>query len=356
MPKPRFAYLRKLWHPKTDELIDKGLLLWFPGPHSFTGEDACEFQVHGGPAVIAAVLDALASMDGRSSGEFRFARPGEFTKRAFSAGKLDLTEVEGLADLIHAETEQQRKQALLQASGSLSKLYCGWRQRLLRCIAHIEAYIDFAEDQHIDDTVLQEIDQQLHTLELDIAAHLNDGRRGEILRNGVHAAIIGAPNVGKSSFMNSICGRSVSIVTSIEGTTRDVIEAPFNVGGYPIVFADTAGLRTQTVDMIESEGIERAVSCAETCDVMLLLIDARMLVEFGCDLEECRKAYLGQLNIEVVAATKPILTVINKVDLLESGGTEMVESAGENVAFVSCKTGLGISIATAKLVKQLEVM
>lgn len=314
--------------------------------------------MHGGTAVIAALLDALAAMNSiNNSSTFRAAKPGEFTKRAFNAGKLDLTEVEGLADLIHAETEQQRKQALLQANGSLSKLYQNWRERLLKCIAHIEAFIDFAEDQHIDNTVLNDIDQQLKLLESDIIKHINDGRKGEILRNGIRCTIVGAPNVGKSSFMNKICCKPISIVTSIEGTTRDIIEAPFNIAGYPVVFSDTAGLRTQTADIIETEGISRALTCAQLADFILLIIDARMLEKFQFDIEQCRKMYMLELNVNESLFDKPMLTIINKIDLLDKNHRNLLHDRGGNdVVFMSCKEDIGIDKAIARIAGKLETM
>ncbi|XP_058984176.1 tRNA modification GTPase GTPBP3, mitochondrial isoform X2 [Musca domestica] len=188
--KERFAHLKALYHPKTNEMIDKALVLWFPGPSSFTGEDCCEFQVHGSLAVISAMFDALSQIPG-----LRPAKPGEFTKRAFFGNKLDLTEVEGLADLIHAETEAQRKQALQQSNGSLSRLYDKWRKCLIRCAAHLEAYIDFGEDENIEDDVIFQLSKELINVQKEINAHLNDQRQGEMLRDGVRTCIIGAPNV-----------------------------------------------------------------------------------------------------------------------------------------------------------------
>lgn len=227
--RPRFATLRRLIHPKSQELIDRGLVLWFPTPNSFTGEDCVEFHVHGSVAVVAAISDALNRIDG-----IRPAQPGEFTRRAFWSNKLDLTEVEGLADLIHAETEIQRKQALLQANGTLSKLYNDWRRRILNSVAHLEAYIDFGEDENIEADTIDRVQGEVTELINDIQRFLRDGRRGEMRRHGVKTVILGEPNVGKSSFMNHICRKPISIVASIAGTTRDVIETSCNIGGYPV--------------------------------------------------------------------------------------------------------------------------
>lgn len=227
--RPRFATLRQFSHPHNREIIDRGLLLWFSMPNSFTGEDCCEFHVHGSVAVIAAMSAALNDIDG-----IRPAQPGEFTRRAFWSNKLDLTEVEGLADLIHAETEIQRKQAMLQANGTLSKLYNDWRQRILRSVAHLEAYIDFSEDENIEADTIERVQMEVNGLICDIRRFLRDGRRGEMRRQGVKTVILGEPNVGKSSFMNHICQKPISIVASVAGTTRDVIETSFNIGGYPV--------------------------------------------------------------------------------------------------------------------------
>lgn len=227
--RPRFATLRRLTHPNSRELIDRGLVLWFPTPNSFTGEDCVEFHVHGSVAVVAAISDALNGIDG-----IRPAQPGEFTRRAFWSNKLDLTEVEGLADLIHAETEIQRKQALLQVNGVLSKLYNDWRRRILSSVAHLEAYIDFGEDENIEADTIERVQREVTELINDIQRFLRDGRRGEMRRHGVKTVILGEPNVGKSSFMNHICRKPISIVASIAGTTRDIIETSFNIGGYPV--------------------------------------------------------------------------------------------------------------------------
>uniref|UniRef100_A0A669QM08 GTP binding protein 3, mitochondrial n=1 Tax=Phasianus colchicus TaxID=9054 RepID=A0A669QM08_PHACC len=252
LPPPRVMALRRIRDPHTAELLDRGLVVWFPGPQSFTGEDCMELHVHGGPAVVSGVLRAL----GRLSG-LRPAEPGEFTRRAFHRGKLDLTAAEGLRDLIHAETEAQRQQALRQMEGELGRLYQQWGETLTQALAHIEAYIDFSEDDNVEEEVLSQVDAAVQTLEQEIAAHLQDGRRGELLCSGVRAVIAGPPNVGKSSLLNLLCQRPAAIVSPVAGTTRDVVEVSLNVSGYPVVLSDTAGLRDAT-DPIEQEGVSRA--------------------------------------------------------------------------------------------------
>ncbi|XP_067642596.1 tRNA modification GTPase GTPBP3, mitochondrial [Eurosta solidaginis] len=336
-PKARHAYLKSFYHPQTKEVIDKGLVLWFPGPYSFTGEDSCEFQVHGSLAVIAAMLDALGRIPG-----LRPAGAGEFTKRAFYGGKLDLTEVEGLADLIHSETEAQRKQAMLQSSGTLSRLYDNWRKHLISCAAHLEAYIDFAEEENIEDDVVQKLNKELRLLISEIRDHLNDQRQGEMLRNGVRTAIIGAPNVGKSSFLNMICQREVAIVTPMAGTTRDIIESMHNFGGYPVIFSDTAGLRKQTQDAVELKGISKARECIQNADLILLIADARDLmkhlkVDNQIMLFDYEKAYLQQLDLDADAlADKRVKLVANKIDLLTTLERKKLSQI-ENLLCLSCK-------------------
>jgi tRNA modification GTPase len=266
LPPPRAASLRKL-RDGDGALLDEAMVLWFPAPHSFTGEDVVELQVHGGRAVLAAVFAALAKLPG-----LRLAEPGEFSRRAFEHGKLDLTAAEGLGDLIDAETEAQRRQALRQMQGALGQLYDGWRNQLTRALAHLEADIDFP-DEDLPEGVAAEVRPQLARLRAEIAAHLADNRRGERLRDGLMVAILGAPNVGKSSLLNALAQREAAIVSDIPGTTRDVIEVHLDLGGYPVVLADTAGLR-ESADRIESEGVARALKRAEAADLKLVVLDA----------------------------------------------------------------------------------
>ena len=234
-PQARRAVRRRLRHPVSGEALDDALVLWFEGPASFTGEDVAEFHLHGGRAVAAAVLDALAALPG-----LRPAEPGEFTRRAFDNGKLDLTAVEGLADLVAAETEAQRRQALRQLDGELGRLYDGWRARLLGALAHVEAAIDFP-DEDLPPSVVDEANHNILCILDSLTQHLDDTHRGERLRDGVFVAILGAPNVGKSSLLNRLARRDAAIVAQASGTTRDVIEVQMDLGGYPATLADTAG-------------------------------------------------------------------------------------------------------------------
>lgn len=267
LPAPRLASLRRLHDPHSGDWLDEALVLWFPAPASFTGEDVAELHLHGGRAVTAGVVEALAAMPG-----LRLAEAGEFTRRAFAAGKLDLTAVEGLADLVDAETGAQRRQALRQMGGALARQVEGWRERLVRLLAHAEADIDFP-DEDLPDGLAAGVRDAVTALADDIARLLNDGGRGERLRDGLHVVIVGAPNVGKSSLLNALARRDAAIVSHLAGTTRDVVEVHLDLGGYPVILADTAGLRDGG-DVIEQEGMARARARADDADVVLAVIDA----------------------------------------------------------------------------------
>jgi tRNA modification GTPase len=277
--------------------------------------------VHGSRAVVTAVLGALGLLDG-----LRPAEPGEFTRRAVEHGKLDLTQAEAIADLVAAETEAQRRQALSQMSGALASLYEEWRARLIRAAAWLEASIDFA-DEEIPAEALEASRESLRALVEEIGAHLNDGRRGEILREGLHVAVIGPPNAGKSSLINALAQREVAIVSDIPGTTRDVLEVRLDLGGYPVILADTAGLR-EPGDAIEREGIRRAEARARDADLRLLLLDAS-----SADAT-------ARVDQALVAAAD--LTVWNKVDIARAPADTMG---------VSAKTGEGMGQLIAELAR-----
>jgi tRNA modification GTPase len=265
-PSPKHAVL-KAFRDVRGEIIDRGLLLWFEAPHSFSGEDIAEFHVHGGRAVVDAMLDALSVIDG-----LRPAEAGEFTRRAVENGKLDLTQAEALADLIDAQTDAQRKQALSQYGGALATLYEGWRTRLTRAVGLTEAVLDFP-DEEVPEDVLNTVRESIASLIAEIRAHLDDQRRGEILRDGINLTVFGKPNSGKSSLLNALAQRDVAIVSETAGTTRDVIEVRLDLGGYPVIVADTAGIRDSD-DPIEQEGVRRAIDRAKAADIALLLVDA----------------------------------------------------------------------------------
>jgi tRNA modification GTPase len=266
LPKPRMATREAFCDPRTGVSLDDGLALWFPGPASFTGEDVVELHIHGGPAVIAPIIDACLSQPG-----VRPAEPGEYTRRAFENGKLDLAEAEGLADLVDAETEGQRRQALRQRRGALSAVYEGWRGRLIEAAALIEAEIDFP-DEDLPGALARRAGPMLQALADDMGRHLNDAHRGERIRDGYRIAIIGPPNAGKSSLLNALAQREAAIVSDIPGTTRDVVEVRLVLAGFPVWIADTAGLR-EAADAIEAEGVRRALERAEEADLRIGVVD-----------------------------------------------------------------------------------
>ena len=266
MPPARLARHVRFRDPDSGEDLDDGLALWFPAPHSVTGEDVAELQLHGSRGVLAAIMAALSRMG------LRLAEPGEFTRRAFLNGKLDLTQAEAVADLAAAETEAQRRQALRQLDGRLGEIYRGWGERLLRLLAHLEAAIDFP-DEELPPAIETEVAEGSRHLAEEIAGHLADGHRGERLRDGIAVAIIGPPNAGKSSLLNQLARREAAITSPIAGTTRDVIEVAIDLAGYPVVLADTAGLR-DSADVIEQEGLRRALKRAEEAELRLFVFDA----------------------------------------------------------------------------------
>jgi tRNA modification GTPase len=351
LPPPRAAALRTLHDPGSGEVLDRALVLWFPGPASFTGEDMAELHLHGGRAVIAGVLSALGCLG------MRMAEPGEFTKRAFENGKLDLTEAEGLADLINAETAAQRAQALAQAGGALRARYEAWRAMLLQSMAYVEASLDFSDEGDISADAFNAAIPEVRALAAELDRALADGRRGEIVRQGVQVAIVGAPNVGKSSLLNALAGREAAIVFDEPGTTRDVIEVALDLEGFPFVLRDTAGLR-DTASPVEQEGIRRALAATEDADIILALIDASAPQPVPLPLGEGTALHALRLVRASLlpwgegqdegrnAKTKSVLFVLNKIDLVALRQPE--EAAG--AIPVSAKTGKGLDPLKAALV------
>jgi tRNA modification GTPase len=324
VPEPRRARLTRLRDRPDGEVIDEALALWFPAPNSETGEDMAELQVHGGRAVIAAVLDALGRIDG-----LRPAEPGEFTRRAFENGRLDLTAVEGLADLIFAVTEAQRRQAYRQLAGTLGQRVENWRTRLIEAQALVEAGIDFSDEGDVPATLLAPALAAARSLREEIATALADDKRGERLRDGLVVAIAGPPNAGKSSLLNRLAQRDVAIVTPHAGTTRDVIEVHLDLRGYPVTLLDTAGIR-DTRDPVEQEGVRRAQERAAAADLVLWVTDAAAEGD-----DDCRG--------ERTAPDRRVWQVRNKIDLV-GGRTKPTPRARPDEAFaVSALTGAGLA-------------
>jgi tRNA modification GTPase len=296
-PKPRVAAFRRVRHQETGEVLDEALVLWFPGPRSETGEDMAELHVHGGRAVIAGVLAALGGIQG-----CRLAEPGEFARRAFTNGKIDLTAAEAVADLVEAETAAQRRQALRQAGGALAQLYDSWRADLVQAQALTEAAIDFSDEADVGSRACEEARRVVARLLPQVRQHLDDGRRGEIVREGFRVAISGPPNVGKSSLLNAFARREAAIVSDEAGTTRDVIEVTLDLGGVPVVLSDTAGIR-EPEGKVEREGIRRAVARVRDAELVLWLMDA-------ADLRP-------EPPPPDLAGSREMLWVLNKIDLVK---------------------------------------
>ena len=318
-PAPRFASLRRLRHAGV--VLDQALVLWFPGLASYTGEDSAELHLHGGPAVVAAVADALVALGARP------AEPGEFTRRAFLHGRLDLTAAEGIADLIDAETEAQRRQALRQAEGGLAARHKAWAGRLARLLARQEAFIEF-EDEDLPAGLDNAVARDAAALRDELAAEIAGAARGEALRQGLRIAILGAPNAGKSSLLNALAGREAAIVSPQPGTTRDVVEARMVLAGVPVVLADTAGLR-ETGDAIEAEGVRRARAQGAMAELVLAVFAADAVP----DAETLALVEAGAL------------AVVNKADLAAPPLTGWV---------VSARTGAGMDGLRAALAEAVQ--
>ncbi len=320
LPLPRLASVRQLRHPTSREIIDQGLVLWMPGPLSSTGEDVAEFHVHGSMAVIDALFDAFRAFEG-----VRLAESGEFTRRAFVNGRMDLVEAEGLADLLQARTDAQRRMAIHHMLGHASSQYETWRREMISLLSRLEATIDFVEEDGVAAAAL--IDVRPKTLDLiaSLKKAVAEAGRAGALRSGVKVVLAGAPNVGKSTLLNLIAAREAAIVSSRPGTTRDVIEVSIVLGGVPVILTDTAGLRPEGHDEIENIGIQLAKSEASAADIVVWVSSA--------DVEET-----------MAAPVVPTLKVLNKSDLLQD-----VSSQGADLR-VSAKTGEGI----ASLITELE--
>ena len=300
-PKPRVASLRKIINLNSKELIDECIVLWFPGPNSYTGEDMAEIHAHGSRAVIQSILDNLSKIKG-----CKIAEPGEFTKRAFYNEKINLIKAESIGDLIAAETEFQRKQALKIMSGKSSDKFNSWRETLLKILSNLEAKIDFP-DEDLPINILNNIKKDSEKVKEEIKKILNDSKVGEIIREGFKIAILGPTNAGKSSLLNYFSKREVAIVSEIAGTTRDIIEVHLNIDGFPVIMSDTAGIR-DSKDEIEKKGIKLALKRAADADLNILVFEPKS-VDFT--------SFLSDLNVE-----KSIF-VINKSDLGKKKGKDL---------------------------------
>jgi tRNA modification GTPase len=324
LPVPRTATVRRLKNSR-GEVVDQALVLWFPEAASATGEDVAEFHLHGGRAIIDAVLQALSAVPG-----LRAAEAGEFARRAVENGKLDLTRAEALADLIDAETPAQQRQALRQYQGALAELYEDWRARLISVLAWAEAAIDFS-DEDLPADLDQRLRAPVEALCAEMRRHLDDSRRGEITREGLFLTIIGAPNAGKSSLLNTLARRDIAIVSETPGTTRDILEARLDIAGYVVHVADTAGLR-DTSDAIESEGVRRALARAAASDMTLLVLDGSAQDPFA--------------GLDRDAVARATFMVWNKCDLSWPGAREGIR--------VSAKTGAGLDALLEQIAQDVR--
>jgi tRNA modification GTPase len=334
LPEPRKAALARVRDPASGEIIDEALTLWFPAPRSETGEDVAELQLHGGHAVIAGVFDALAMIEG-----CRPAEAGEFTRRAFENGRLDLTAVEGLADLIAAETPAQRRLAFRQLKGLIGDRAEAWRRRLIEALALVEARIDFSDEADVPEDLIGPALYAAQQLRDEIGVVLADGRRGERLRDGLVVAIAGPPNAGKSTLLNRLARREAAIVSPYAGTTRDVIEVHLDLDGYPVTLLDTAGIRN-SAEPVEQEGVRRARERAAAADLVLWVID-------GSASGVAADVYPKNLGN---AATWLVRNKIDRVDASPCMGAGKNENSEyEFTLSISALTGTGMEALTAAL-------
>jgi len=330
IPKPRVATLRKINKINTSELIDEGLILWFPGPESYTGEDMAEIQVHGSKAVVETLHSTLSDIE-----NCRLAEPGEFTKLAFQNGKINLLKAESIADLISSETEIQRQQAIKIMNGKSADQFNYLRDKLLKILSHVEAKIDFPEED-LPNNVLDEIKNSSDEVIIKIKKILNDQKVGERIREGFKIAILGPTNAGKSSLMNHLSNRDVAIVSEIAGTTRDVIETHLNLDGYPVTISDTAGIR-DSKDEIEKKGIKLSLNRAEEADLKLVVVEAKNL-EFTDILK-------GLLDDNAIL-------VVNKSDLLEKDIDPQIKKI--NHVLISIKENKNVDELISKIKNNLK--
>lgn len=323
LPEPRKMVLKAI-SSVNGGFIDNALVVFFPSPHSYTGEDCAEFHLHGGKAVVARLLKELSEFP-----QTRAAEAGEFSRRAFTNGKIDLTEAEGLADLIEAETESQRRLAIMGASGQLAEVYRGWRRDLINVRAMFEAELDFSDEEDVPSIAVADLFANIHSLSNDLKNHIKAGERAGVMRDGLKIVIVGAPNSGKSSFINKLAGRDVAIVSDIPGTTRDALEVRLVMNGFPVLISDTAGIR-ETNDKIEQLGIQRTISNIKDADLILILEDM-----------------VSPIEIIIPNTKAPIWLIGTKLDLLD-------EKQHRWPIQISTKTGENLDVIIGNLNQFIE--
>ncbi len=338
---PRVAALRKLRDPTSEELLDEAIVIYFAAPKTETGEEMAEFQLHGGRAIVRAVLEALAAFPG-----CRPAEPGEFARRAFDNGKLDLAQIEGLADLIDAETQGQRQQAIGQAIGVQSARFEGWRSNVLQAMGLVEAAIDFADESDVSDRAVAHAEQVVIELTAELKAHLNDGHRGEILRDGFRVVLAGPPNAGKSSLLNALARRDAAIVSAEAGTTRDVIDVRLDLNGIAIIVSDTAGIR-ETDSSVEREGIRRTLQATKEANLVLWLDDSAIVQS-----DNPVRSAPGKSTQTVTVLTKSDLVLNGQTIHVKQSADQAHECRDQRPNFaISAKTGAGIDALTTHIAK-----
>lgn len=347
IPKPRMATVRNIINPNDDkDVIDNGVVLYFEGPNSYTGEDCVELQVHGSVSVIRDILASLSTLE-----HFQPSEPGEFTKLAWYNDKFeDLTMLEAVSDLIHSETSLQRKQALSQMRGDLGKLYRHWSDEIHKSLAHLEALIDFGDDEMIHDDITSLISPRIQSIKKDMESHLNDEKRGEAIRNGIQICLIGRPNAGKSSLMNIISKRDVSIVSQERGTTRDVVETRLDLNGFPVILQDTAGLNeSEDIGEVEREGIKRSLNRLRESHIRLVIMDMTDIDhEFEVD-EMPLQAFIKEYK-------ETTMIIFNKADL-KGERFEIptwIHEEGIEYCYVSCKNREGVEQMLEKVKCKIE--
>lgn len=327
---PRIASVRWLHDPETGKRIDRGIVLWLPGPNTFTGEDIVELHTHGGRSVREAMINALNFING-----VRLAEPGEFSARAFINGKVDLTEAEGIADLISAETEAQRLQALRQMSGGLKELYETWRVKLIKLSAYLEAEMDFS-DEALPSNINESVYSNIREIVSDIEIHLLDKNRGQKIRDGIQVALLGAPNAGKSSLLNILAKKDVVIVSDISGTTRDVVKINLDLEGIPVSVSDTAGIHSAS-GKIEKEGIKRSYIESKSSDIRIIILDGETWPEVPSEI-------IDLINDDSIL-------LLNKSDLVKISSSNVIK---QQPKVISCLKGIGISEFTKELTEMVK--
>ena len=361
LPDPRMATLTTLYHPLSKVVLDKAICLWFPAHQSATGEDVVEFHLHGAPTVVRAVMDTLGTIQ-----KLRPADPGEFSRRAFHNGRMDLTEIEGLADVMAAETEAQRVQAVASAGGATRRHCELWRSALLRSLARVEAVIDFGEDEEIAENVAEGVIPHIVKLREDLEAHLVAASGSELIRQGIKVAILGAPNAGKSSLCNTLAGRNIAIVSDIPGTTRDILEVSLDLGGHKVILSDAAGIRNlhaSADNAIELEGIRRAYRVAREAHIIVHLrepdgywidIDDSLTIDgnspsLGSNIKEKESEDMASTSIPA----RKIMRVVNKADLMTNPPNKYTNNVDSDCK-ISCRTGEGLDGFILKLTELVD--